>query len=99
MMTESIAAADLPETYDALKTFTLQVLSELKIEKLGRARAELKAADLLQRLYGAKNERLNEDQRLLFGIQPPADPPLLKERARREEGGPNRIRPRRDRHL
>src|SRR5262245_31970718 len=40
---------------------------ELRIEKLGRERAELKVKDLLRRIFGPKSEKLNALQGLLFG--------------------------------
>jgi hypothetical protein len=40
---------------------------ELRIEKLGRERAELKVKDLLRRMFGPRSEKLNALQGLLFG--------------------------------
>lgn len=40
---------------------------ELRIEKIGRERAELKVKDLLRRIFGPKSEKLNALQGLLFG--------------------------------
>lgn len=40
--------------------------SQLQIEKLGRERAQWKVKDLLRRMFGAKSERLNAAQGLLF---------------------------------
>jgi hypothetical protein len=44
------------------------VLEQLKIEKLGRERAELKVKDLLRRIFGPKSERISALQGLLFGV-------------------------------
>jgi hypothetical protein len=40
----------------------------LKLSEARCAKLEYKLQDLLRRVYGPKNERLNPDQRALFGI-------------------------------
>jgi transposase len=45
----------------------------LRIEKLGRERAELKVKDLLRRMFGPKSEKLNALQGLLFGMASAAE--------------------------
>jgi transposase len=46
---------------------------ELRIEKIGRERAELKVKDLLRRIFGPKSEKLNALQGLLFGAASAAE--------------------------
>lgn len=70
----------LPEDVGALQTLVREhqaaitaLRSQLQIERLGRERAELKVKDLLRRMFGAKSERLNAAQGLLFGVASAAD--------------------------
>lgn len=65
----------LPEDVPALQALVREqqaaltaLLEELKIEKLGRERAELKVKDLLRRIFGPKSERISALQGLLFGM-------------------------------
>jgi transposase len=46
---------------------------QLRIEKLGRERAELKVKDLLRRIFGPKSEKLNALQGLLFSAATAAE--------------------------
>ena len=57
----------LPEDVPTLQSLVRQLRDELKIEKLGRERAEAKVKDLLRRIFGPKSEKLNALQGLLFG--------------------------------
>jgi transposase len=58
----------LPTDTAALHALVRELLGKLKISDLRAGRAEYKLRDLIRRLYGSKNERLNEAQRQLFGI-------------------------------
>jgi transposase len=58
----------LPTDLAALHALVRELLEKLKISDLRADRAEYRLRDLIRRLYGAKNERLNEAQRQLFGI-------------------------------
>jgi len=57
----------LPEDVTSLHCLVRRLQSELRIEKLGRERAEAKLKDLLRRMFGLpKSEKLNTLQGLLF---------------------------------
>jgi hypothetical protein len=49
------------------------LVEQLKVEKLGRERAELKVKDLLRRIFGPKSERISALQGLLFGVATAAE--------------------------
>jgi transposase len=68
----------LPDNLSAAHVRIRELESLLKVAELGRTKAELKAADLLQRLYGAKSEKLSDEQRALFGIMPAAPPAPIR---------------------
>jgi hypothetical protein len=53
----------LPTDTAALQALVRELLGRLKISELRADRAEYRLRDLIRRLYGAKNERLNEAQR------------------------------------
>ena len=77
MHTHSIhgtALDPLPEDVPSLHSLVRRLQSELRIEKLGRERAETKAKDLLRRMFGMpKSERLNTLQGLLFAAASAAE--------------------------
>ena len=50
-----------------------------KVEKLDNAKLRIANRSLTHRIYGQSSEKLNEAQRLLFGILPDAPPPLSDE--------------------
>ena len=56
----------LPEDVFSLQSLVRQLRGELKIEKLGRAKAEARVKDLLRRMFSPKSEKLNALQGLLF---------------------------------
>lgn len=58
----------LPTDTAALHALVRELLQRLKISDLRADRAEYRLRDLIRRLYGSKNERLNEAQRQFFGI-------------------------------
>jgi transposase len=69
MVTDKSPLIDsLPAEVTALQALVRELQSELKISNLQRARLEYKLRDLIRRTYGAKSEKLNPAQRLLFGI-------------------------------
>jgi hypothetical protein len=51
-----------------LQALVRELQSQLKLSNLRADRLEYKLRDLIRRMYGAKNEKLNPAQRLLFGI-------------------------------
>ena len=66
-----------------------QLESLLKLSELRYAKLDYKYQDLLRRIYGPKNESLNEAQRQLFGILDQgevceSDRAVAKQRRRRE---------------
>jgi hypothetical protein len=70
----------LPEDVSSLQAIVREqqaalaaLLEQLKIEKLGRERAELKVKDLLRRIFGPKSERISALQGLLFGAASAAE--------------------------
>jgi transposase len=79
MITEKNPITDpLPADVAALQALVRELRSELKISTLRGDRLEYKLRDLIRRLYGAKSEKLNPAQRLLFGIleETPIEEPL-----------------------
>src|ERR1700674_245193 len=60
--------ATLPADVAALQAMVRELQSQLKISNLRGDRLEYKLRDLIRRMYGAKTEKLNPAQRLLFGI-------------------------------
>lgn len=58
----------LPADTATLQTLVRELQSQLKISNLRADRLEYKLRDLIRRMYGAKTEKLNPAQRLLFGI-------------------------------
>jgi phosphatidylserine/phosphatidylglycerophosphate/cardiolipin synthase-like enzyme len=79
MITEKTHLTDpLPADVAALQALVRELRSELKISTLRGDRLEYKLRDLIRRLYGAKSEKLNPAQRLLFGIleETPIEEPL-----------------------
>ncbi len=68
----------LPEDISSLQALVREqqatlaaLLEQLKIEKLGRERAELKVKDLLRRIFGPKSERISAPQGYsLYGDRP-----------------------------
>ena len=81
----------LPTDTAALHALVRELLGRLKISDLRADRAEYKLRDLIRRLYGSKNERLNEAQRQLFGIleeqiNPEASVPVMQKSATKTSG-------------
>jgi len=69
MITENNHIADpLPADVTMLQALVRELQSQLKISNLRGDRLEYKLRDLIRRMYGAKSEKLNPAQRLLFGI-------------------------------
>lgn len=69
MVTENNHIADtLPADVATLQALVRELQSQLKISNLRGDRLEYKLRDLIRRMYGAKTEKLNPAQRLLFGI-------------------------------
>jgi hypothetical protein len=57
----------LPEDIVSLQSLVRRLQSELRIDRLGRERAETRVKDLLRRMFGLpKSGRLNALQGLLF---------------------------------
>jgi transposase len=92
----------LPTDTAALHALVRELLGRLKISDLRADRAEYKLRDLIRRLYGSKNERLNEAQRQLFGIleeqinPEPAQPLMLKTTTKtssKKKGGGRHTKP------
>jgi transposase len=71
----------------ALKARIIELESLLKIERLRSAKLDYKLQDLLRRIYGPKNEKLNEAQRLLFGMLDQGAVCVLSDRSRTNTGG------------
>jgi transposase len=69
MITDPSPTTDpLPTDVLALQAMVRALRSDLKISKVHCERLEYKLRDLIRRVYGAKSEKLNPAQRLLFGI-------------------------------
>ena len=58
----------LPADTATLQTLVRDLQSQLKMSNLRADRLEYKLRDLIRHMYGAKTEKLNRAQRLLFGI-------------------------------
>jgi transposase len=77
-------AAQLPDDAATLKHFVLELLATLQAERRDRERLQHRLAQLLQRLYGPRGERVRPDQPLLFAelaapaVAEPA-PPVVTE--------------------
>lgn len=65
---DNTTAAALLDDPLVLKARICELESLLKLSELRCAKLDYKVQDLIRRLYGAKNEKLNPAQRLLFGI-------------------------------
>lgn len=85
----------LPEDVPSLQAIVREqqgalatLLEQLKIEKLGRERAELKVKDLLRRIFGPKSERISALQGLLFGAASAAEKAtaIARDALRRSQG-------------
>jgi transposase len=81
----------LPTDTAALHALVRELLQRLKISDLRADRAEYRLRDIIRRLYGAKNERLNEAQRQLFGIleeqiNPEPAQPVMQKTATKTSG-------------
>jgi transposase len=70
-----------------LKARIKELESLLKIEQLRSAKLDYKLQDLLRRIYGPKNEKLNEAQRLLFGMLDQAEVCVLSTRSQKSAPG------------
>ena len=66
------AAVTDPSDCEALRSRVRELESLLRLSQARCAKLEYKLQDLLRRLFGAKNEKLNPAQRVLFGL-PEAD--------------------------
>lgn len=69
---DSASAATTPIDSEALQARVRELTSLLKISEARCAKLEYKLQDLLRRVFGPKNEKLNPAQRVLFGL-PAAD--------------------------
>ena len=97
MHTHSIhgtALDPLPKDVPSLHSLVRRLQHELRIEKLGRERAETKAKDLLRRMFGMpKSERLNALQGLLFAAASAAEhaAAATREAMKRASGAAKRL--------
>ena len=68
-------ATSAPDELDAhpLQVRVRKLESLLKLSEARCAKLEYKLQDLLRRVYGPKSEKLNPDQRALFGIPAPGE--------------------------
>jgi len=58
----------LPTDVELLRALVRELQSKLKFSELRCEKLDYKLRDLIRRVYGARNEKLNAAQRLLFGI-------------------------------
>ena len=68
-------ATSAPDELDvhSLQVRVRELESLLKLSEARCAKLQYKLQDLLRRIYGPKNEKLNPDQRALFGIPVPGE--------------------------
>jgi hypothetical protein len=92
----------LPTDIPTLHTLVRELRSMLRVSEARCEKLDYKLRDLIRRMFGAKNEKLNDAQRLLFGIlsdaidpapEPPATLQKSKSAGSKKAGGGRRPKP------